>query len=1107
MAKKQDKKIMIPDMIGVEELTHIAFKIKYTERPNPIAIQEERGRLNFTSVKNLTKRTDLIPSARNIVFAVYQHNGSLNAVKDKIRTLLQEPNIISVRLAPEQFSELHQKKLFNSRRKVKPKVVGKDKIIGRGTRATLDTKRNPRIEKSRDRIVPGGMENRGLECPGYCSGDGTGPTLSMCGYNPDGSFNNWIYCSGFSTRDRCNDCGTAEDHPNYYGAPGCSWTDQSECAMTGCLDYCADNYTLFSHGECVGCDCEYTAYDCEAGCVEYINNNGEDDAKCNPAPGFLGPPDDTPGSGPVGGDPGPGPNDTYGCWQADACNYDPDTDYQSDAMCVYSQTYNCYQDFDGDGYYENTQQIQSCSANCSYWLGADWVNESDILGPEVYGCTNPNACNYNYQATQGDASCILPHGVSTCYGDMDGDGDYETPITNINLQCYNTLTGAESDAPGGPNNWIAAECENYTYCRDFDGDGNFDDCSDVMQSVQTTSGGCMGLDACNYDIFADEDDGSCYYCYQNDCENYPSDSFYCDGAMKFGANEALFNVTHQNELINCPENGMILDHLLHSVTSYGPDSVGVCWKDAIREFGQGPYAPSTYIGQMEWAGAGEGCNDFQYHPDIDMDRVIIHDNIGCESADVYPGHSLACASIMMANSHNDYGMVGACPGCGLYFFPIHSNWYGIPEGLSYEEILEAAVENGIKIINASLGGTYTGAYYDYYGMQCWAHDPDMQAAINDAYNAGTILIVSAGNTGVDHDWHPQESLPGLPQSNEAYSNCTVAGCGCHPDDPGKGPSHSFCDYDNVLCVAESTGYWDFDSSCEYSSETTAPVGSCNWIDISAPQATPMALKPSPNTMSGWKNVDGDTGASVAYNTGYFGDQFGTSFSAPLVTGIAGLLLSHNPNLTGPQIKEILTSTNNLPSYQYGESCISAWPKTVEVIEENSYPGYDQMRAWGNGGKLGWLNETWNSGLPNANYAGDFRWLNAGYFDCKGGIYNDTTHPTAPSGNSGTFDTSPYGTYWYENPTPQQCVDSCPGSQTCCFETIGGLAGLRPRPGTINAKAALQYQKEHYPYLATSRGTPPPASPLDKAQIIDEMRKQGDIVHYRKTSEEQELKED
>ena len=98
---------------------------------------------------------------------------------------------------------------------------------------------------------------------------------------------------------------------------------------------------------------------------------------------------------------------------------------------------------------------------------------------------------------------------------------------------------------------------------------------------------------------------------------------------------------------------------------------------------------------MEWAGAGAGCKEWDNHPDMDSSRIIVHDNIPCGAGTrTAYGHANACASIMMANSHNDHGMVGACPGCGLYFFPIESTYYSIPGGMTYEEILEAAVDNG-----------------------------------------------------------------------------------------------------------------------------------------------------------------------------------------------------------------------------------------------------------------------------------------------------------------------------------------------------------------------------------------------------------------------------
>jgi len=41
--------------------------------------------------------------------------------------------------------------------------------------------------------------------------------------------------------------------------------------------------------------------------------------------------------------------------------------------------------------------------------------------------------------------------------------------------------------------------------------------------------GCTDLEACNYSIEANTDDGSCYYCFNDNCEDYPQDFYDCNG--------------------------------------------------------------------------------------------------------------------------------------------------------------------------------------------------------------------------------------------------------------------------------------------------------------------------------------------------------------------------------------------------------------------------------------------------------------------------------------------------------------------------------------------------------------------------------------------------
>ena len=48
-------------------------------------------------------------------------------------------------------------------------------------------------------------------------------------------------------------------------------------------------------------------------------------------------------------------------------------------------------------------------------------------------------------------------------------------------------------------------------------------------SCEGSDFGCTVESACNYDPNAILGNGSCYYCYDNDCDTYPEDEYDCDG--------------------------------------------------------------------------------------------------------------------------------------------------------------------------------------------------------------------------------------------------------------------------------------------------------------------------------------------------------------------------------------------------------------------------------------------------------------------------------------------------------------------------------------------------------------------------------------------------
>jgi hypothetical protein len=96
-----------------------------------------------------------------------------------------------------------------------------------------------------------------------------------------------------------------------------------------------------------------------------------------------------------------------GCTDADACNYDPFATLSSAALCTFP-----------------TNPLRDCDGNCY-----DDSDGDDICGPEIAGCTDSLAINYNPFATDDDGTCsILVGGCVIPFAcNYDPDADYYLP--------------------------------------------------------------------------------------------------------------------------------------------------------------------------------------------------------------------------------------------------------------------------------------------------------------------------------------------------------------------------------------------------------------------------------------------------------------------------------------------------------------------------------------------------------------------------------------------------------------------------------------------------------------------------------------------------------
>jgi len=219
--------------------------------------------------------------------------------------------------------------------------------------------------------------------------------------------------------------------------------------------------------------------------------------------------------------------------------------------------------------------------------------------------------------------------------------------------------------------------------------------------------------------------------------------------------------------------------------------------------------------------------------------------------DVTDRHGTAVAGVVAARGDDGIGVTGICPRCRL--LPIAVDGVDNPVSTATADAVRWAVSQGADVINLSWG---------YARAHASRADAALRAALEDAASQGrggrgTLIVVGATNHAVD--------------------NCA-------------GPTFDLAALDSVLAV----GVADFLDRIG-----GAGFGPC--IDVLAP-STPELETTLGVLTTDRTGIDGHTGADYHETFG------GTSAAAPLVAGIAGLLLSLNPDLTRVELQQLLEQT-------------------------------------------------------------------------------------------------------------------------------------------------------------------------------------------------------
>ena len=210
------------------------------------------------------------------------------------------------------------------------------------------------------------------------------------------------------------------------------------------------------------------------------------------------------------------------------------------------------------------------------------------------------------------------------------------------------------------------------------------------------------------------------------------------------------------------------------------------------------------------------------------------------------GHGTFVSGIIAATQNNGIGIAGINPNAKIMVLKA-VNDFGHTRASYIAQALIYAVENGARVINLSVGGK---------------NQTDLeQAAIDYAHSRGAVIVVAAGNEGV---------------------NIQDFGPAAHED---------------VITVSAT----DMDDK---------RASYANWgagIEISAPGTDILGLRARRTDLMAGMG-DYQVGSSFVGEDSRYLRTSGTSFAAPIVAGTASLLLSNNPSLTNQQVKRILLNS-------------------------------------------------------------------------------------------------------------------------------------------------------------------------------------------------------
>ncbi|MEO0986814.1 MAG: S8 family serine peptidase [Cyanobacteria bacterium J06639_14] len=278
------------------------------------------------------------------------------------------------------------------------------------------------------------------------------------------------------------------------------------------------------------------------------------------------------------------------------------------------------------------------------------------------------------------------------------------------------------------------------------------------------------------------------------------------------------------------------------------------------------------------------------HPDLQgMGKIVAPLDLYADDAIPLPttadeNHGTACAGLAIGEE-NQNGIVGVAPGCS--FMPIRTT--GFLDNESIEAIFQGAMEKGAAVISCSWSPAAIN-----FPLSLVQRNILTQVATQGRGGKGCVIVFSAGNANrpvsgtVDEKNWPENAVRG--------ETAWLSGFAVHPDVI----TVSAC---TSLSLKAAYSNWGTHIAVAAPSNNAPP-------NVGLPKLGTVKTGPEiKRSLPGRGMVTSDRTGQDGYSRDAYTTTFGgTSSSCPVVAGVAGLMLSANPNLTAREVKQILQQT-------------------------------------------------------------------------------------------------------------------------------------------------------------------------------------------------------